>query len=314
MVVVDIGSGSVKLLVLGGRDGTVRRSHKTQLLAGGAGRISADALAATADAFADFASVVEAQIPGGPDPGRLAVVATAAARAASNMGELAALSVDAFGVEPTVLDGDREAALAFAGATADRDLDGPVVVVDIGAGSTELAIRTAEDPPAGPPTAVISMAVGGRSLTDEYLESDPPHPAELSSALSVMELHIDDVRRELPATQGVVDGGTVIVCGAMNQIARVEIGLEDVSVSVDGEIIQKADLEALFRALATETAADRACNPGLAPEHVGDIVGVMCVLIELCRQLDVEQVVVSERGLSHGVAAEMQTAASAGGG
>ncbi|MEM7275516.1 MAG: hypothetical protein AAF547_20740 [Actinomycetota bacterium] len=312
IAVVDIGSGSVKLLIQGGRDGDVRDARKTRLMAGGGGRLPAEALAATGEAFAEFARIIEEQIPGGPAPDRLAVVATAAVREADNRSELTALSLASFGIEPTVLDGEREAALTFRGAMAGRTQTGRAVVLDIGAGSTELAFRGDDRPADGGPSGAISLPIGGRNLTDQYLAGDPPRPDELSSALSVVELYIDDVRRELPAVQSAVDGGLVIAAGAMTQIARVEIGLVDRSVSVHDEVITKVGLEELFRALATESAEDRGHNPGLAPEHVDDIVGAMCILIEFCRQLDIDEVTVSERDLSHGLAAELATASAGG--
>lgn len=301
VAVIDIGSGSVKLLVTDGsgleKVGSERaqRAVKTRLAAGTESRLSAESLAATGEALSGFASVIDEH-----QPDSVAVVATAAARSAPNVGELEALVGDCLGVDLEVLSGDREAELALAGASAGRDLPGPVSIVDIGAGSTEFAIAETDGS-----VASFSLPVGGRTLTDHYLHGDPYRPEELSSALTVMELHTDDLKRELPQLADALDGGTLLGSGAVTQIAQVEFGSQDPDHSVDGYRLEKSDLEEVFRVLATETAADRAFNPGLKPHHVDDIVGAMCVLVGFMRQYAVNDLIVSERSLMHGLAAEL---------
>ncbi len=302
--IIDIGSGSVKLL-LTGADGTDEQDAiKTRLLGGIAddGTIDSEALAATEAALAKFAAVIEER--GVTD---VRVVATAAARAMADTAPLAESVRRTIGVELEVLEGSREASLSFAGAMADRELPVPVTLLDIGAGSTEFAFRTS----AGDRGA-MSLPVGSGTLTADYLHGDPPSAAELSSALSVVELHLDDLRRERPAIGATIDDGIVLGNGAVTQIAAVEIGLVDPDESVDGYVLTKSAVEEVFRALATETAEDRAFNPGLLPEHVDDIVGAMCVLVEFMRQFDVDELTVAESDLRHGLAAEHRAGADVG--
>lgn len=336
VAVVEIGSGSVKLLVVdaaglatGGADGSplITRSVKTRLLAGDGATFDPDALAATAAAFRSFADDIAAV-----GATTVSVVGTSVTRRAADLEPLDALSRTAFGVPIEVLSGEREAELAFAGAAAGRDLPGPLSLIDIGAGSTELAmtidgavgVRDADADAAagaGPESGVgagagvgiagsptvrsASLPIGSRVLTDAYLHGDPPGPDELSSALSVAELHYDDLRRDLPELGSAIESGTLLGVGALTEIAAVEIGIVGPEESVDGYHLVKAAAEEVFRALATETAEDRAHNPGMKPEHVDDIVGALCVLVEFMRRFDVEEVVVSERGLRHGRAAEL---------
>ena len=323
VAVVDIGSGAVKLLItdragltvstrIGSPAGTASPGIddplafsigvKTRLIAGTTDRMSDEALAATSEAFRTFRTRIDELAPGAVADGRVRVVATAVAREASNLAALEGITTEQLGVDLEVLSGDREAELAFIGATYGRPWNDDTVVVDIGAGSTEFAYGE----PGWKPHLFgkLSLPIGGRTLIDSYLLSDPPRPEELSSALSVVELHVDDLVRELPDINGALES-TVIATGAMTQIAAVEIGLADPMAPVDGEIIYREGIEDLFRTLATESAADRAHNPGLRPEHVDDIVGAMCVLVEFMRQCSVDQVVVSERSVRHGLAVEM---------
>ena len=73
------------------------------------------------------------------------MVATSAARDASNSQEFLSAAEEATGVEPELLSGDEEGRLSFRGATADLPEEGSRVrteelVVDIGGGSTELVV------------------------------------------------------------------------------------------------------------------------------------------------------------------------------
>jgi exopolyphosphatase/guanosine-5'-triphosphate,3'-diphosphate pyrophosphatase len=117
------------------------------------------------------------------------VVATAAIRGAANQDEFAAVMRDGGGVDVEILDGREEARLAFLGATRTlgRPLEGRVGVVDVGGGSTELAIGTV---PEGA-TWSESFRVGSGLLTDGYRRSDPPAASELHAmrehALGVFE-------------------------------------------------------------------------------------------------------------------------------
>jgi exopolyphosphatase / guanosine-5'-triphosphate,3'-diphosphate pyrophosphatase len=302
VAVVEIGSGSVKLLVTDAESlaevgpDPLRWPVKTRLWSAGARSFDPAGLEATATALGHFASILDDV--GGPP---LAVVATAVARQVDDASALVELTRRVLGVDLEILSGEREAALGFVGATAGRPLDGARSLLDIGAGSTEVATATGADAP----VVTRSLPIGARGLTETWLHGDPPGPDELSSALSVVELHYDDLRREVPQVVPALAAGTVLGVGAIGQIAAVEIGLADPHGQVDGHALVKSDVEEVFRILATECAADRATNPGLLAEHVDDIVGGMCILVEFMRRFGVAEVIVSERNLRHGRAAEL---------
>ena len=78
-------------------------------------------------------------------------VATAAIRGAANRDEFVEVVAERGGVEVTILEGEEEARLAFVGATRTlgRALEGVVGVVDVGGGSTEIAVGTVEGGVAG---------------------------------------------------------------------------------------------------------------------------------------------------------------------
>jgi exopolyphosphatase/guanosine-5'-triphosphate,3'-diphosphate pyrophosphatase len=105
------------------------------------------------------------------------VVATAAIRGAANAAEFTAALRTAAGIQVEVLDGPEEARLAFLGATRTlgEPLEGTIGVVDVGGGSTEVAIGTL----AGGVSWSESFRVGSGLLSDGYRRADPPSAAEL---------------------------------------------------------------------------------------------------------------------------------------
>jgi exopolyphosphatase/guanosine-5'-triphosphate,3'-diphosphate pyrophosphatase len=299
VAVVDVGSLSTRLLVTTG-EGRGRRDQVVTRLgaaAGPGGALAAEALARVGAALERFAPAIEEA-----GVGEVAVVATAAARKAPNAGDLAAVVRRVLGVDPVVLSAEDEARLTFRGATADLDNPGPVLVLDIGGGSTEFAVGDRDRGMA----SWWSAEVGAGTLTDTYLHSDPPTPWELTAALSVVEVHIDDVIREVEGLGDALrDGVVVAVGGTVTTVAAVELGLAAHDPDrIHRLVLPKAAVEDVFRTLATETAADRAHNPGLPADRVGVIVGGCCVLVEVLRRLGIGEVRVSERDLLDGVAAE----------
>jgi exopolyphosphatase/guanosine-5'-triphosphate,3'-diphosphate pyrophosphatase len=240
--------------------------------------------------------------------GSIRVVATAVARNATNASVLSDLVRSSLGVDLQVLSGAREAELAFRGAVGglDRavvDDRSMVLVVDVGGGSTEFSLGSIRD---GFERG-WSADVGASQLTDAYLVADPPAADELSAALSIVELHVDDVRREVPGLADALSSGAVVgVGGTISTMASVEIGLPTYDRDrLHGFVLDRPAAEDVFRTLATESAADRAFNPGLEADRVDLIVGGACVVVETMRQLHIDELIVSQSDLLDGVAADL---------
>jgi exopolyphosphatase/guanosine-5'-triphosphate,3'-diphosphate pyrophosphatase len=301
VAVIDLGTITTRLLILG--DGVEQREMTITRMGEGVaatGRIGADAIGRVGGCLGRYRELIDAA-----GVQQVRAVATSAARDALNRSELFGAVEAAIGVEPELLSGDEEGRLAFAGAVAGvGDHDGMVLVIDIGGGSTEFAIGTTD----GGLEQVFSADTGAARITDAFLLSDPPRPEELSSALSVVELHLADVKRELPAVADALgpSGRVVGLGGTITTMAAVELGL----VTYDREQVHRFPLtraaaEDVFRTLATESAEDRAHNPGLHPDRVPLIVGGACVLVETMRQFDIEEMIVSESDLLDGIAGEL---------
>src|SRR3954447_18201225 len=177
---VDIGSNTTRLLVAEPRPEGLREVLAQRCFTrlgratGPDGRISPDKIA-------EVAEVVAGQVQAAQALGcaRLRVVATAAIRRAANRDELVAAVRARAGVGIDVLSAEEEARYAFAGATAliDPPPPGAIGVVDVGGGSSELAVGTVAEGARW----IASVPVGSGVLTDAHLHSDPPTPAELAN-------------------------------------------------------------------------------------------------------------------------------------
>jgi exopolyphosphatase/guanosine-5'-triphosphate,3'-diphosphate pyrophosphatase len=174
---IDIGSNTTRVLVADVEDGALRevlqRRAFTRIGKGlKGGEIPREKIDEVARVVAEQRRLIE-QL--GTDAMR--VVATAAIRGAANQDEFAAAVREIGGVEVEILDGEEEARLAFLGATRTlgHSLEGTIGVVDVGGGSTELAIGTV---PEGA-TWSESFRIGSGLLTDAYLRSDPPSVSDL---------------------------------------------------------------------------------------------------------------------------------------
>jgi exopolyphosphatase/guanosine-5'-triphosphate,3'-diphosphate pyrophosphatase len=172
---IDIGSNTTRLLVAE-LDDTGLREITTQRvftrLRGFEGSIPAETVGEVAQTVAS-----QVRLAGESGAEEVRIVATAAIRSAGNRDELCAAVREACGVPVVVLSGEDEARLAFMGATRTlrHEVSGPVAVVDVGGGSTELVCGTVADGVSWS----ASFRVGSGFLADGYVRSDPPTPEEL---------------------------------------------------------------------------------------------------------------------------------------
>lgn len=315
VAVIDLGSGSSRLLISypdAGRTSSpevsgladLRLQVVTRMGEGSTGLLSSEGLARVEQALLVFQQhCADAEIQ------HIAVVATEAARRATNVQELQALVQRILGTDVHVLSSTDEGRLAFAGATSSLPPGSLALVLDIGGASTEFAVGHTQAPAASPnQVSVVSIPVGAVQVSEQYIESDPPDPAELSSALSVVVSHVDDVVRDLPAVLDAISQGVVVGVGGTNTTtAAVELGLVDYRADViNGFVLERDAAEDVFRTLAMESNADRAFNPGLHDERVSLIVGGLCVLLAVMRRLVISEIIVSEADLLDGIVAELR--------
>jgi exopolyphosphatase/guanosine-5'-triphosphate,3'-diphosphate pyrophosphatase len=285
---IDIGSNTTRVLVAEASNGRLRELLQRRVftrigkgLKPGA-EIPRAKIEEVADVVAAHRRLAE-QV--GADP--LRTVATAAIRGAANRDEFAAVVSERGGVDVTILDGEEEARLAFIGATRTlgRALDGRVAVVDVGGGSTELAVGTT----AGGVSWWASFRLGSGQLADDYLHSDPPGAAELQAAAAHAQGVLEGI--EVPRPEcGVAVGGSAA------SLRRV------VGAVLDEESMQRA-----LRVLSDAPAPEVADRFALDPERVRLLPAGMLILQAAAQRLGCP-LMIGKGGLREGVLLELAAA------
>lgn len=295
---IDCGTNSTRLLVARpGADGRLetleRRMTITRLGAGvdATGMLADEAIDRVLACLIGYRELFE-----GHGATSIRMTATSAARDASNSGVFFDAAEELVGVRPELLSGLEEGQLSFLGATADLSpADGPFLVVDIGGGSTEFAYGSEICEQA------ISTDMGCVRLTERFIHSDPAQPEELASAISVVELYLDDVLAAIPDAS--TASKLVGLAGTVSATAMLEQGLVDYDRDrVHHFELTKAAVEDVFRTLATEDRQQRLANPGMEPGRVDVIVGGLCVLVRIMRQFGFDSCLVSEADILDGLA------------
>jgi exopolyphosphatase/guanosine-5'-triphosphate,3'-diphosphate pyrophosphatase len=290
---VDCGTNTIKLLVGELPDVAVREMRVVRLGQDldRTGRIADEALERAFAAVEEYAGIVRQH---GVPPERTRFVATSATRDAANAADFVAGVRERLGVEPEVVSGAEEAALSFAGAV--RHLrtppETPVLVVDVGGGSTELVLGSTE------PDAADSMDVGSVRLHERHLRGDPPTEEEVAACVADVEAHLDASPVD-PATAATVVG----VAGTVTTVAAAALGLSAYDrEALDQAEVPVADVLAAADRLVAMTVEERRALPYMHPGRA-DVIGAgAMILARVLRRGRVDRLVVSEADILDGIA------------
>jgi exopolyphosphatase/guanosine-5'-triphosphate,3'-diphosphate pyrophosphatase len=286
---IDIGSNTTRLLVAE-RD-PARPTGVRALAAERA--FTAIGAAAAADGtlpaakIAEVASVVAAQAASARRHGaeQIRAVATAAIRNAPNRAALAA-ALARLGIELDVLSGEQEARLAFAGAIASLPTapSGSVVVIDVGGGSTEIAVGRA----GADPEWWSSLPVGSSSMTGVCVRHDPPSAACLA-------LLRDAARDAFAAISPPPVALALAVGGSATSLAFLAGGAGDPQAWLDAAMLDRARA-----ALTLESVAATALRLGLDTERVR-VLPAGITLLARASSVFATPLVIARGGLREGV-------------
>jgi len=299
VAVVDLGTNSTRLLVADVQpDGAIteleRRSTVTRLGQGvdASGALASEAMQRVFDTLETYRAAIDEH-----GATETMAVLTSAVRDAANGADFTARVRDDFGLDAQTLSGDEEAQLSFLGATSSRNPEAPapVVVIDIGGGSTELVVGER-----GEVAFFVSTQAGSVRQGERFVHSDPPAPDELAAvADEVREIYRHGVPADVRAS--VVAG--VAVAGTATQLAAIDQALEPYDPArVHGYRLDGAACERMLAQLAQLPEAERRDVPGLDPARAPTIVIGAILMIEAMRAFDLDAVEVSEHDILRGAA------------
>jgi exopolyphosphatase/guanosine-5'-triphosphate,3'-diphosphate pyrophosphatase len=290
----DCGTNTVKLLIGALPEVAVRETRIVRLGQGvdATGRLADDALERTFAALDEYAVLLREH-----DVSRIRFCATSATRDAENA-EVFAEGVRArLGVTPEVLSGAEEAELAFDGAVRDlREVpELPVLVVDIGGGSTELILGSSLS---APPSAAHSMDIGSVRLHERHLRSDPPTRAEVSACVADIDRHLGAC--PVPTARAATVVG---VAGTVTSVAAGVLGLAAYDRdAVDQAVLPVERVHAMVDLLVGMTVAERLTLPWLHPGRADVIDAGALILSRVLRRTPVDHLLVSEADILDGIA------------
>jgi exopolyphosphatase / guanosine-5'-triphosphate,3'-diphosphate pyrophosphatase len=296
---MDCGTNSIRLLIAepdgsGGLKDLDRRLEVVRLGQGvdASGEFHPDALQRTFAAVDQYAELIKkADVP----TEKVHFVATSATRDVKNRETFFTGIQERLGVTPDVISGEIEARLSFIGALSRVTPEGePVLVMDIGGGSTELITGSAT----GDMHSAISIDIGSVRVTERFLKQNPVPDDDLEQATA----YVDD----LLAGSGVdfASIGTWIgVAGTVTTLAGVYLELEHYDRErVHGAVIPLPAVQELLHRLAGMTVDEIRALPSMHPGRADVITGGALVEARVAARLQVADLIVSESDILDGIA------------
>jgi exopolyphosphatase/guanosine-5'-triphosphate,3'-diphosphate pyrophosphatase len=271
---IDIGTNSIRLLKAEVNGKELISGDKALIMTrigqgvNETGKLSPEAIERSVEALDVFAK--EARAWGAE---KVYALATSAVRDAENGPDFTARVKRECGLEVEVISGTHEARLGYLGVLAGlSQLDGRVLIIDVGGGSTELIVGDAK--------GIIyskSINVGAVRMTGKHISTDPVSHEELGrvqadidqladEALKIIQTH--GVRRAI----GI--GGTATTLGAM----QLEMETYD-RFKIQNSAVTLTDISTMNQELAQKTVEERKTIKGLQPKRA-DIILAGALIIE----------------------------------
>ena len=301
----DCGTNSTRLLVVGPSGDVKAREMRITRLGEGvdAARVlRPEAMERTFAALREFRSIMDTT-----GVVRARLVATSAVRDAENGQAFLGPASEIVGVRAELLSGAEEGRLSYAGATADLPVDeGPVLVLDIGGGSTEIVTKLEAE------VVSVSLDIGCVRLTERFLRSDPPTAEEVSDAARAIGRELDRAVREIPLLAEVGGSARLVgLAGTVSTLASLELGLTHYDRDRIHHAVLSRDVVGRWcEVLGGERIADRAHRAGLPAGRQDVIFGGALVLFEVMGRFDLDECIVSEADILDGLVMSIQPAHS----
>ena len=297
---VDCGTNSIRLLVADlTPDGLVDVDRQMRIVRLGegvdrTGSLAPQAISRTQAALADYAQTI-AEL--GAE--RVRMVATSATRDADNRDDFVTMVRTTLGADPEVITGLEEASLSYTGAVATLpDVEEPVLLADIGGGSTELVLG------GGAKLRAYSMDVGCVRMTERHLRDDPPTSQQIDAVVADLHAALDIAATEVPLDTGATLVG---VAGTVTTIAAIALELDHYDAeAIHGSRISATQVADVTGRLLEMTHEQRAALPVMHPGRVDVIGGGALVLRTLVERCGADAVVASEHDILDGIALSLR--------
>jgi exopolyphosphatase/guanosine-5'-triphosphate,3'-diphosphate pyrophosphatase len=297
---IDIGTNTLRLLIVDSPNGEWKEIFSDrQVTRLGEGfsqnrRLADPAIQRTAEVLKSFYNSIQRF-----RCDEILAVATSAVREAGNQNEFLALIKKEIPLDIRVISGDEEARLTWLGIRqAVASPTDSQILIDIGGGCTEWILADHEKI-----VNKISLPLGVVFLTEEYLLSDPPLPAELERMKKKISGYLTSVKEKFgmimersPRITWIGTAGTITTLAAMVQ------ELEEYSFEkINGFVLTQTMVSGLYETLLSRTKGERKGIKGLERGREDIILAGTAILLESMGFFNFNQIVVSDYGLREGI-------------
>jgi exopolyphosphatase / guanosine-5'-triphosphate,3'-diphosphate pyrophosphatase len=306
LATIDVGTNTTLLLIArasasGGVEVLAERAEITRLGRGigATGELGATGVAATLDVLRAYARLAQAH------GARIAAVGTEALRRAPNAAAFLAPAAAILGVDVEVVDGAREASLTFRSVLESfprqAGADAPLVVVDIGGGSTEIIVAER-----GEVRLRTSLPLGSVRLTETHVKHDPALATEIAATRAEIasRLAAIDLARSIGRAGGAAGAGATLVgvAGTVTSLAAMTQNLASYDPArVHGFALTRDALDAQVARLIHSTQPEREAMVGLDPRRADVILAGALILRAIVTESSADAVLVSDRGIRWGL-------------
>jgi exopolyphosphatase/guanosine-5'-triphosphate,3'-diphosphate pyrophosphatase len=295
---LDLGSNTFILLIAEVEDGEIIRviHDEVQVVRLGQGVHQArafhpDALERVEACLAAFSGVIRKH-----RVERIRACATSAARDVRNTQELTSLG-EKYGIPIEVISGEREADFTYWG-TVRPPRPSPVLIIDIGGGSTEFIY--------GNQDGIISrqsVDLGSVRLTELFVSRHPVPISELGLMTESVKERITALKTLLPPMAA---KRITAVAGTATTLAMLDQGIPEFSAEhIEGYLLKTERLLKWFERLAGLSIDERQRLVGMQVGRADVIVAGLMILLTVAEVFGVREFEVSTRGLRFGLAREL---------
>lgn len=291
---LDCGSNSTRVLIANASTTLHREMRITRLSQGvdAAGQLAPEALARSYHALEDYAALM-----GEYGVSRGLLVATSAVRDASNGRAFLEEAARITGVECRILNGQEEATYSYAGATAGLAQGPSPLILDIGGGSSELAVRD------GDALLSYSMQLGCVRVSERTLGRDASTPETLAATFAMIDAQLDAALAAVPRLGDVAAGARLVgLAGTVATLAQLDQGLAvyDRDKLHHHEMTLASVREWRLR-LCAMAPAERLALPGMAAGREDVIHAGLCILERVMERLGLTTLTSSESDILDGI-------------
>ncbi len=297
--VIDVGTNTFRLLIANVEHGpSIKTIHSEQAIPRLGEGLSKDGLLLPAaveraiSVLSHFKDVLQKYTIDA-----LAVVGTAAVREAKNREAFLSEVKCRTGFKLRVISGEEEARYIFLGVNLIlRNKNGPMLVIDIGGGSTEFIVAEGESP-----VSLYSTGLGVVRLTEKYLKSPIPSKEEVTALQREIDQEIGGIGHAFPIKcRFAGTAGTVTTLAAINQ----KLTLYDPE-KINRYLLSLISVRRIFREISSTSLQQRKEIPGLEQGREDIIVPGCLIVLTIMERFGYDFLGVSDYGLREGVLVDL---------